>query len=141
MAEFENGFRLWVSKMVQLAMELSIPTTIFCNAITRHAIEKCLKTLKVANTPIKYTDFNDWDDFLILGKYIDKDDLFVLISARKGATSYNSNLDKIPQKIERHFAENSRIVIYPQQNSAVGKLEQYSDFSPESINKGLETAQ
>lgn len=141
MAEFENGFRLWVSKMVQLAMELSIPTTIFCNAITRQAIEKCLKTLKVANTPIKYTDFNDWDDFLILGKYIDKDDLFVLISARKGATSYNSNLDKIPQKIERHFAENSRIVIYPQQNSAVGKLEQYSDFSPESINKGLETAQ
>ena len=141
MAEFENGFRLWVSKMVQLAMELSIPTTVFCNATTRQAIEKCLKTLKVANTPIKYADFNDWDDFLILGKYIDKDDLFVLISARKGATSYNSNLDKIPQKIERHFAENSRIVIYPQQNSAVGKLEQYSDFSPESINKGLETAQ
>jgi len=69
------------------------------------------------STQLTFTPFNDWEDFLFLSKYIKTNDLIVFVTAKKQSLSYNENLDNIPVKLEKYFAEYNRIVIFPQQAS------------------------
>jgi hypothetical protein len=65
----------------------------------------------------------------------------VLVSARKGATSYMGTLENLPTKLEKHFAANSRFLIYPQQFTDNLSSEKYGDISIEPLNKGIEAVQ
>ena len=113
-AEYENGFGLWLTKIAILAQELSISVQIYSNASTMKSIERFSKQAKLT-AHISYHTFIDWDDFLVLSRNINEDDLLVLVSARKGATSYMGALDKIPAKLDKYFASNNRLMIYPHQ--------------------------
>ncbi len=139
LTEYENGFGLWVSKITKLAQELSIPILLYCNEATEIAVEKFSKKAKLTAS-ITVKSFTDWEDFLVLSRHIHEDDLLVLVSARKGATSYLSILDNLPVKLEKHFAVNSKLVIYPQQFTD-GNISEYDDFSSEPLNKGIEAIQ
>jgi hypothetical protein len=77
----------------------------------------------------------------VLSRHIHAEDLFVLVSARKGATSYMGTLENLPAKLEKHFTANSRFVIYPQQYTDNLGSEQYDDISTEPLNKGIEAFQ
>lgn len=141
LAEHENGFSLWTSKIITLAQELSISIQLYANEATQSSIERLLKKSKLAASITMHT-FSDWEDFLILSKDIHQDDLIVLISARRRAASYIGALENLPSKIEKYFPLNSRFVIYPQQ------FENFSDdrypdldISSEPLNKGIETVQ
>lgn len=138
--EFENGFELWFVKISQLAQELSVPMQIFCNIATQKAVSKLLKTAKLSSQ-VNFMEFNDWEDFLILARYVHDDDLLVVVSARKGATSHMNILDNVPAKIEKHFRENSKLVIYPQQFNIGNQIESYDDITSEPLSKGIETIQ
>lgn len=141
LSEHENGFGLWMSKMTKLAQELSISIVMYCNEATEKAVEKYLKTTRQTSV-ISTKSFSDWEDFLIISKDINEDDLFVLVSARKGATSYIGVLENLPSKIEKYFPNNSRFVIYPQQFDNFSD-ERYSDLdiSSEPLSKGIEAVQ
>ncbi|MDD3742306.1 MAG: cation:proton antiporter [Lentimicrobiaceae bacterium] len=140
LAEHEFGFSMWVSKIARLAQELSIPMVLYCGEATQKAVEKVFKKARLTAS-ITAKSFTDWEDFLVLSRYIHEDDMFVLVSARKSATSYLGFLDNLPAKLEKHFATNSRIVIYPQQYIDNMGGEQYNDISTESLNKGIEAVQ
>lgn len=137
LSEHENGFKLWVQKVALLAQELSIPWVLFCNEATKKAVERLFKKYKLtASLSVKH--FSDWEDFLVLSKEIRSEDLFILVAARKGATSYMSHLENLPNRIEKQFADNSRFVIYPKQFTDSISIEAYEDISTEPLNKGLE---
>ncbi len=140
LAEYESGFQQWVLKMAQLSSELSAAIHLYSNSATKNSIEKSLEALKIKST-IKFKEFTDWEEFLILARDIGIDDLIVLVSARKGATSHISMMEKIPVKLERHFEKNSRIIIYPQHGTISHGYEQYRDFADDPLSKGLEAAQ
>ncbi len=139
-AEHEKGFSLWFLKLCKLSQELSIPLFFHSNENTKVAIENISRQMKMGS-PIYIELFNAWDDFFILSRNINEDDLFVLVSAKRGATSYNSLLDTLPSKLEKYFSKNSRIVIYPQEYNNNLNIEQYNDFSSEPLTKGIETVQ
>lgn len=113
-AEYEGGFEGWVHKIGLLAQELTIPLNFFCTEATMNAVNKVLKEYKMS-CKTNHKEFEDWDDFLILARYIESEDLLVFVSARKGSTSYLNVLHNIPDKLEKYFAKNNKIVIYPQQ--------------------------
>lgn len=140
LAEFEKGFDLWASKVMMLAQELSVPVTVHCNAATGKAVMRSLERSKF-NAPITVSPFNDWEDFLILSRNVREQDLFLLVSARKGATSYRSELDDLPAKMEKYFATNNRVVIWPQQFSDHHGIEDYSDFNAEPLHIGIDAVQ
>ena len=112
-AEFEEGFAHWVNKIAKLSLELSLPITLNCNEETHIAILNFGKENKVTLS-LNYQYFKDWDDFLIISREIVDTDLIILVSARRGYTSHFSQLDRIPVKLEKHFPDMSKIVIYPQ---------------------------
>src|SRR5690606_26242376 len=106
----------------------------------KRAVEKVFKQAKLtASLTIK--SFSDWEDFLVLSRHIHDEDLFILISARRGATSYLSIMDNLPSKLEKHFPTNSRFVIYPQQYTVILSSDQYESVSIEPLNKGIEAVQ
>ncbi len=110
--ENEEGFISWMLKLSNLANELSIPFHMNCHKETQDAIIKLSKKNK-SIPAIVFSEFNDWDDFFVLSKHINDTDLFVLVSARKGNVSYLNQLEKLPQKLEKHFPLVSKIIVYP----------------------------
>ena len=140
LGEHENGFNHWVMKIALLAQELSIPIQFLCNERTDSYIRKVFAAAKLTAS-FTFTHFSDWDDFMIVSREVNPDDLFVLVSARKGSTSYRSILEGLPFKMEKYLATNSRIIIYPQQFSHNYILDGYEDVSAEPLNKGYETIQ
>ncbi|WP_140485047.1 cation:proton antiporter [Flavobacterium sp. GSA192] len=140
LAEHENGFDLWVVKIVKLAQELSIPLFLECNPATQKAVEKFSVEMKL-NIKMTINIFEDWEDFLVLSRKINEDDLFVLISARKGSASYMNLLEKLPFKLGKHFPDNNKFVIYPQQFDNAYTAQRYEDLSSQPLNIGIETIQ
>jgi len=140
LTERENGFELWFIKIEKLAQELSIPIHLYSNELTKNGVEKLFKKAKLSASLVTHS-FSDWEDFLVLTRNIQEDDLFVLASSRKGAASYMSILENLPYKLEKHFPKNNRIVIYPQQFNESYGSEKYNDINAEPLNKGIETIQ
>lgn len=112
-AEFEKGFSIWLSKLLKLSNELTVPININCTKRTFAAISKFCETNKLT-IPLNFNYFDEWADILILFRNLSENDLIMLIAARKNHISYNPSMDKLPLKIERYFTDYNRIVIYPQ---------------------------
>jgi hypothetical protein len=65
-----------------------------------------------------FRPFEEVEDFLVLSREIRKDDLIIMVNARKGTISYHSYMDSIPAKLIRHFEFNSFLVVYPEQKQS-----------------------
>ncbi|MFN4762026.1 cation:proton antiporter [Gillisia sp. Q332] len=107
------GFELWVKKVIKISAELSVPIVVNCTKKTQKAIEELVDDLNL-RAPFEFNEFNDWEDFLILSKNVQPEDIIMLITARKGSVAYQPVLDKIPIKMETYFEENAKIMIFPQ---------------------------
>lgn len=112
-AEFEEGFALWINKLARLSIELSVPFSLHSTEETYHAIRNFTKENKLTIS-IDFHPFSDWEDFLILSRQLHDDDFIVMVSARKGTLSHVGHLDRLPEKLEKHFPDMSKLVIYPQ---------------------------
>ena len=58
---------------------------------------------------------DEWDDFVLLSNRIREDDLFIVINARRASLSHTSELDSLSGFLQKYFARNNLIVIYPEQ--------------------------
>lgn len=111
-AELEMRFELWVDKVTELAKELSLPLVFFCNETTEKTLKKMADDKGVGkNTSFELLD--DWNDFLILSRSVGENDLFILVSARRGSVSYLHIQDNLPTRMERYFTNNNKIIVYP----------------------------
>ena len=76
----------------------------------------------------------------MLSREITKDDLLILVSARKKTLSFDNYLDNIPGKLMRYFQQNNFILLYPEQaevKALDGGLQQ-DDISLSPIEEQLE---
>lgn len=113
LAELEAGFPVWADKLIRLATELSVPLRLNCTQGTHAAITALAKERKVT-LDLEFNEFADWEDFFIISRDLKDSDLIVLVSARKEAVSFNAHLQRLPVKLEKHFPDSSKILIYPQ---------------------------
>lgn len=136
LAEKENGFEIWLQKISKLSQELSIPIVHFGGMSTQDSIRNKIKQ-KHLSTSISFKVLNDLEDLLDSSADIKDDDLLVLVSARKYSVSYLNFLDNIPNKLEKSFTNNNKIVVYPQQNSLLH--EPHEGLTSGPLFKGIET--
>jgi len=113
-AQYEVGFAGWLQKLHLLAKETSSEIHLHTTPKTFEAIRRYFAQNRILVSK-KFYDFEDWEDFLILAKSVSRDDLLVVVCARKGSISYNSYLDEIPGKLPKYFKENNFMVIFPEQ--------------------------
>lgn len=137
LSEKEAGFILILQKIFRIAQELSIPVVLYTEKDTQEAIVRLQGRLKL-HAKVFYKEFKDWEDFLVLSREIEKNDLIVFNSARKGSVAYMPVFDKLPMKFEKHFAEQNLIIVYPQEHSQGFNMDTYEDFNSRPIVKGIE---
>jgi hypothetical protein len=138
LSEREFGFETWLKKIAKLAQELTIPIVHFGNKTTQEVIKTKIKK-KYSGISITCNLFEEWDNFGTLVKFINNDDLLILVSARKNSISYHNYLDSLPSKLGKLFTENDKIIVYPQQYAYLqGK---YEHFSSNPLLKGYETVE
>jgi Kef-type K+ transport system membrane component KefB len=134
LAEKEYGFTMWINKVTRISFELSLPIISFGNTKTQKHIKHHLQKNNF-KAVMQYHLFEDWEDFLILSRKININDLIVLISARKGYVSYFNHLDGLPNKLEKHFENNSKIIVYPQQIIAEHRESGFDENTTTSMHK------
>lgn len=135
LAEKENGFEVWLQKILKLSKELSIPVILYGKRGTYESVKAKMEQNKWKGA-VSFHAFSEWDDLLVLTDFVNPDDLLVLISARKNAVSYQKYLDHIPSKLEKHFHVNNKIVVYPQQNDQL--FENSDEVSSISLRDKIE---
>lgn len=116
-AEYEIGFGHWVKKIAKLAKQVNSKILVCSTPSGYSAFQHELKSSR-SSVEISYRPFEEVEDFLVLSREIRRDDLIVLVSARKGTLSYHSYMDNIPSKLLRHFESNSFIIVYPEQKQS-----------------------
>ena len=113
-AEYEPGFLKWVGHFCRMGNTLGCRVHFFANTESLSHL-KAVVGKKHDKTRADYSLLDDWDDLLLLTGQVSYDHLFVVISARRGSISYASSFDKLPSQLSRYFANNSIIVVYPDQ--------------------------
>ena len=125
-AEYATGFRKWIKHIVAIASQAACKMIFTGNG-------KSLKYVKIAiaesgaSAQISYDSEGEWDDFEKLGKDVHENDLFVLVSARRGTISYDPSFEKFPMQLSKYFNNCNMIVIYPEQLTADEDFTSFSD--------------
>lgn len=113
-AEFETGFPLWVNRVCSLAEHTGAKVMFKAHETTIKYISRIVEGNYHLDFLFKPTA--DWDDFIASSAEIDDDDdLLILISARQGSLSYNSDIEGMPSFISRYFSRHNLIILYPKQ--------------------------
>jgi Kef-type K+ transport system membrane component KefB len=112
-AEMEPGFVHWFEKLIIVAKEGGLQSLFYATPTTINYLRQANNS--VSPLKIIYNEFSNWEDFLIFSKIVKPNDLFVIVTSRKGHASYLSQFDKLPYYLMKYFADNSFIMLYPSQ--------------------------
>lgn len=113
-AEYETGFIKWIQRIDSLSKQLNAELLFYTSPGTLEHLEKVVNSLN-NNLQKKYEVLDDWEDFLIISRELEKDDLLFVLSARKNTLSYNKLFDKLPRQLSKYFSKHNVIVVYPEQ--------------------------
>lgn len=135
-AEKEFGFAQWTDRVLRIADSLSLSVVFYCTDNTYKEIKKGVQKNKLS-AKISHKEFSTWEDFLIISRDIQEDDLIVTILSRKGGISFNTQQNSIPQKLDKHFKNQSYIIIYPTVSGQEGFTEYANEYDSVLIEKSV----
>lgn len=113
-AEYETGFHMWVTRLAMLASNIEARITFMAREETCRLIASAIREDGIEVDALCRT-ITTWDDFILMSAGIDDADLLVLVTARKGSISYNTDLEQTTSYISRHFSRHNLMVVYPKQ--------------------------
>lgn len=113
-AELEPGFHRWLERLSRLAGNLD------CR-IEFHGRQGSLALIREyinnhhPNVRARYVEMKHWNEMPTLAASVKEDNMFVVVTARKGTISYKDALEDLPQEIDQYFSGRSIMIIYPDQ--------------------------
>lgn len=113
-AETEPGFLHWLQKITLLSKESGMKVSFYGTEATLTAIQSVMQRDN-SSLQATYSEFSNWDDFLIFTRELSTNELFVIISSRKGYNSYLPQFSKLPYYLTNYFNKLSYIILYPEQ--------------------------
>ena len=112
-AEKEIGFAYWLVKIWNMARSTGAKMVFYG---TENTLEYIQKIHAKHALEAEFHEFSNWEDFLILARDVKKEDNLVIVLSRKNYPSYHSVMIKIPGYLNKYFADNNYILIYPLQD-------------------------
>lgn len=113
-AQFETGFRRWVQAVGNLGRQVGCRVEFWCEDSTTPLIRTVITQSKLG-IRMSFSTVESYDDFVIKSNDINDDDLLIVISARRSSVSFDSDMDAVPEYLQKYLAGNNLIVIYPGQ--------------------------
>ena len=125
-AEYERGFYRWINRLARMAEDLSCQMVFYAPESTNNLI---LRYMRERHKSVRddYEVFESWNDFPALRHEVNTDQLLVVVTARRGSISYQSNFSKLPILLQQHFSHTSLMLIYPDQEEQTGELHDFTD--------------
>ena len=120
-AEFETGFRQWVTRIGNLATQVGCKAIFIAYKETIPYIQGVLTAEKYTISH-EYREMETWDDFIMLSNRIHDDDLLVVIGARRTSISFSSDMEAMPTFLSRYFTNHNIMIIYPEQFGAEAEM-------------------
>lgn len=111
-AEKEMGFAFWLLRVWNIGRNTGAKLVFYGSKETLKYIKQVQKRFSVEAA---FMEFSDWDDFLILAKDLKENDALVVVMSRKNGDSYQSQMEKLPKYLNKYFAQNNYVLIYPMQ--------------------------
>lgn len=111
-AEREIGFPFWMTKVWNIGRNTGSRLVFYAPARTIEYLKEIHQRFPIE---AEFIEFSEWDDFLILSRDFKPDDSLMIILSRKGHLSYNTNMARIPQYLNKYFNRNNFILVYPMQ--------------------------
>ncbi len=114
-AEFEPGFRLWVTTIGRLARNLGCRMIFICFPKISSLISGILSREQI-DVRLEFRNIEQWDDFVLMANRINDDDLLIVISARPDSLSYGADVHEMNLFLQKYFTQSNLIVVFPQQS-------------------------
>lgn len=114
-AQFEPGFYRWLERLCRLGSNLECHTEFFGREDVLPLIENYVLS-RHHDMRVSYTKMAHWVELPNLAASISPDNLFVVVTARKGTVSYKNALEFLPDEITRHFSGTNIMIIFPDQH-------------------------
>lgn len=111
-AEKEAGFTQWVEKIGHVVQNTGSKVVFYG---TEETFSRLKSLLNKHSLEAEYTLFTDWDDFLIVFRDVQKNDILWIILSRNQGVSFHSGMNRIPGYLNKYFQNNSFILVYPTQ--------------------------
>ncbi len=141
-AEYEKGFNHILYKLFLYSSTLNAALHLYAHEATIDFIKQHAVFLS-AETNITYNVFNFWTDFSNFPKNNQKENLMVVVSARKGTISYNEDLSNWHTKLAHSFQDGNFILIYPEQLKSTFETSiiQANDIDVTYVSKNIKRLQ
>jgi len=117
-AEYELGFDHWFNRVQTISRETGLPLHVYASPATIILLQQ-LNEKDKSPLSISFEPFENWEEFLIFSREVKSNDLFITISSRKGYLSYNPASEKLSYYLTKYFAQNSYIILYPEQTEDI----------------------
>ncbi len=113
-AQFETGFSRWVRGLARLTRQLGC-RIIFCCCADAQPLIRGVIYRENYGIRCEFDTLEADGDYVLLANKISDDDLFVIIGARANSVSYTSSMAEMPSFLQRYFASNNLLIVYPEQ--------------------------
>ena len=114
-AEKEAGFPQWVARVWNVIQNTGAKAIFYGSSDTLGRLKTLLGK---RGGEMEFTEFSDWEDFLIVFRDVHKDDNLWSVMSRHNGISFNPSMNRIPGYLNKYFQQNSFILVYPLQANA-----------------------
>lgn len=113
-AEYETGFQLWIMRVGNLCAQIGARLIMMAYPSTIEYLNAAIKEGKY-EVRYEFRKMDSWDDFILLSGEVADDDLLIVVTARRGSLSWNSDLENMPAFLSRNFVRHNLVILYPKQ--------------------------
>ena len=113
-AEFEPGFHRWLERLCRFAEQLDCRILFHGRKESTDLIQQFIND-EHPSVRGEYKLMGHWNELPTLAAGIEKDHLFVVVTARKGTISYKNALDRLPDELTAYFSGTNLMIIFPDQ--------------------------
>ena len=114
-AEKEAGFPQWVARVWNVIQNTGAKAIFYGSSDTLGRLKTLLGK---RGGEMEFTEFSDWEDFLIVFRDVHKDNNLWIVMSRHNGISFNPSMNRIPGYLNKYFQQNSFILVYPLQANA-----------------------
>lgn len=134
-AEYERGFYRWINRIARMAEDLSCQMDFYATETTANLIMAYMNE-RHKSVRAEYEELYSWNDFTALRHELSPDNLFVVVTSRKGSISYQKAFDKLQSQLQTLFTESSLMLIFPDQEEENNEIYAFTDPHRHNVTAG-----
>lgn len=116
-AEYEKGFTRWINRVARMAADIGCMIEFHAHGDTCGIIRQYLEARHPSVSSL-FVVMNNWAEWTTLSSALTDTQLLVVITARRGALSYQKAFARLPEQLSNDFERHNLLVVFPDQKQS-----------------------